>query len=195
MSAQLSRNKVHAKGSGTPPPSAGDPFFLKEIILQAKFGMGAYGDIRTRVDVRNDDLASFAFCQLMLGAAANVSKILFPPSKGKPATRRGQRLRNALGITAKDVIASRAARNYVEHFDEQLDRVFSLKGGVLGHRLILETFEDEIIFDGRRQPFACLQVIEMSSRTLILYDQRVSLDQLAAELTRVHDLAKAALGE
>ena len=190
MTVRLSREKVRARGSGTPPPSVGDGFHVSEIRLQTDFGLRAYGEIRSRVDVGNDDLASFAFAQLLLGAAANVSKLLFPTSKAKKSVERGGRLRGALKVTDDSLVASRKARNYVEHFDERLDKYLFKRPGVLLRRLIVPQWEPEItVDDGRRLPASCLQVLEMSSRTLILLDDRFSLGDLASELDRIREAA------
>src|SRR5258708_17982979 len=67
----------------------------------------------------------FWYCtQAFLGAAANISKMLWPPST--KAEKRGHDLRNLLGINATAAgspldVKGRDLRNDFEHLDERLD--------------------------------------------------------------------------
>lgn len=69
----------------------------------------------------------FWYCtQAFLAAAANISKLLWPPSTKAGARKRGRELRALIGgeAAADDSalnVAGRTLRNLFEHFDERLD--------------------------------------------------------------------------
>ncbi len=193
MPIELNRTRIIGKGKKPAPASAGNHFYFEEIALQAEFGLRAYGEIRDRIDRGDKDLSSFAFCQLLLGSAAIVSKILFPSSTRGAAKSRGQRLRSALAVGGDTLVSARRARNYVEHFDERLDEHLFGRDGVLIHRVVIETWESvATLDDGRVLSARAIQALEISTRTLVLLDERLSLDQLASDLTRIRDAARLA---
>jgi len=132
----------------------------------------------------------------MLSAAANVSRLLFPSSRARPAIERAERLRAALNLDDTSLITSRAARNYLEHFDERLDKYLFGQHGILVDQLIVERWEPNMeLDDGTRLPAAGMRVLEMSTCTFILFDEHVPLKPLAEELERIHTSAKARLTE
>jgi hypothetical protein len=74
--------------------------------------------------------------QTFLASAANVSKLLWPVRKGDP--KRGEYLRQSLGIGKDSPLQSRSLRNFLEHIDERVDAWVKATGGqMLADRLIL----------------------------------------------------------
>jgi hypothetical protein len=72
----------------------------------------------------NVTLEYWAAVQTLLVAAANVSKLLWPPGPSSlgAVPDRGEQVRRLLGIADDSPLRDRAARNHAEHFDERLER-------------------------------------------------------------------------
>ena len=163
------------------PAEALDRFYLAELVLQAEFALRAYGEIEQRSS-GSASIVVFAFIQLMLGCAANVSKLLFPTDRATQETReRCLRLRAKLSVDQDSPLADRTARNYVDHFDEKLDEHLGRTGGVLTHRLVLQGTATPTIRldDGSEHQAKHLQLFEAPSRTLVLSGHRLELGPLA----------------
>ena len=77
--AMLRRDRILAKGSGTPPAEAFDHFFLVEIESQAAYGEASFGELLDHISKGSRDKMLLGFCQMLLVFAANTAKILFPP--------------------------------------------------------------------------------------------------------------------
>ena len=183
------------RGSTRPhtiPADARDHIYLAELALQAEFALRAYGEIEQRSS--EGDISLFAFIQLMLGSAANVSKLLFPTDRASVETReRCRRLRTKLSVDDHSPLADRTARNYVDHFDEQLDQYVGRTTGVLIHRRIAQQTATPMmrLEDGSEHPASHLQLFEAPSRTLVLFDQRLDLGALADAILEVQRAAVA----
>jgi hypothetical protein len=165
------------------PEEARDHFFMYELAVQSEFAMRAYGEINARLE--SGDHAIFAFAHMMLAAAANVSKILWPTrSAGSLGKRRGARLRATLEMTSGFPLEDRSARNYVDHFDERIDRFLAeAHDGVTIPRLVTGKLSSTLAIDGRTEMSArYLLAFETSSRTLSLCGDRCALPQLADAL-------------
>lgn len=94
--------------------------FLGEIEFQAGIAERAASRLPDgRTDL--DSAEAWGAVQLILGAAANVSKILWPSPKSENAER-GTMLRELLGIPEEHILSDREIRNHFEHYDERLDR-------------------------------------------------------------------------
>jgi len=93
--------------------------FLTEIIFQVR--MAEHAAKRLKESVNNSDrMETWGSIQLILIAAGNVSKILWPTSKG--SADRGAQLRKLLHIEHDNLIADRKFRNHFEHYDERLEK-------------------------------------------------------------------------
>ena len=60
--------------------------------------------------------------QNIICQAAMLSKFFWPTGKDKMHKKRGERLREAYNIKESNCLKSRDVRNYIEHFDEKLDK-------------------------------------------------------------------------
>lgn len=95
--------------------------FLSEIILQVQIAERA--EKRLPIDPGNfDDIEVWCSIQSILGAAGNVSKILWP--QYKESKERGDELRKILDIDKTNIIASRKFRNHFEHYDDRIEKWF-----------------------------------------------------------------------
>ncbi len=98
--------------------------FISEIVLQIKIAEKA--EKRLPTDPGNfDDIEVWCSIQSILGAAGNVSKILWPQlNKSK---ERGTQLRKLLGIPDRNILADRKFRNHFEHYDDRIEKWFEVR--------------------------------------------------------------------
>lgn len=95
--------------------------YISEIILQVRIAKRAAE--RLPIDPGNfDHIEVWCSIQSILGAAGNVSKILWPQLK--ESKDRGQKLRKLLGINEKNIITDRKFRNHFEHYDDRIEKWF-----------------------------------------------------------------------
>jgi len=191
VAATLKRGRIIAKGQGSRPPHATDFFYIGELALQCKFALAAYGEIRTLVDAGSNDLGILAYCHMMLVFAGNAAKLTHTASKSsRTAKARTERLRRRLNLQESERPEFLAARNYLEHFDERMDRFLSSDRGLLLHRIVAPVVDTEVTLDdGRIFRASYLQAFETSTLTFHLYDQSVSLPVLASFLQSLEQSA------
>ncbi|WP_407146334.1 hypothetical protein [Bradyrhizobium sp. ORS 86] len=94
--------------------------FIRELGRQADYSLKA----KARIDeliARSPPptLELFGQLETFLNCAAKVSLLLWPTRASSKA--RGEYLRKALGVADDNPLATRAARNHLQHFDERLD--------------------------------------------------------------------------
>lgn len=197
--AMLRRNRVVAKGSGTPPTEAFDHFFLVEIESQAAYGEASFGELLNHISEGSRDKMLLCFSQMLLVFAANTAKILFPPRTAREARReRAKRLREALKVVEDSPVRSQVARNYVEHFDERIERYLEIerKNGVVTHRLVVDERPEKIeLDDGRVLQLRPLQLLNVSTLELTLYDETIALRPIAEELRTIRSRANTLMRE
>ena len=95
--------------------------FLREVDRQVRFATLAYGDLQDNIRGTRPDVERIWYSiQTFLGAAANVSKVLWPaPSYDA----RGAHLRELLEVGDDSLLAPpRTVRNDFEHYDERIER-------------------------------------------------------------------------
>lgn len=94
--------------------------FLYEVANQCKFALMAFEDLRQVLN-SNNALHIWYSIHALLTAAGNISKLLWP-SKGdtKEYLRRKRELRKNLSIKDDSSLKNRKFRNYLEHFDQEL---------------------------------------------------------------------------
>jgi len=94
--------------------------FQGEIEKQCKFAIIAIEQIKTGLANTNSDLDVVWYAiQNFLVAVANISKFFWP--QYPISQKRGEELRNSLGIKNDSPIGPRKFRNHFEHFDERLE--------------------------------------------------------------------------
>jgi hypothetical protein len=94
--------------------------FLSEIVLQIKIAQRAADRLPT-ISGPNDRIDAWSSIQLILVAAANVSKILWPHKKYEV---RGAHLRKLLSIDDSNILFKRDIRNHFEHYDDRISAWF-----------------------------------------------------------------------
>jgi hypothetical protein len=194
----LKREAVYRRGTGAPRLEDNLPLYVDEVDLQCEFAVRCFGEVKARVDAGSNDLSMLAFTHAMLVFAGNVSKLLFPSAARRQsareiAERRGRLLRETLGIQATSILAERALRDHLEHFDERLDkRLLYHEGGIWLPRLIASSRPDRIrLDDGRECRARILRCFDTSRLAFSYLDREVELPPLATELTRAQAAAKA----
>ncbi len=96
-----------------------DSDFLIEINFQTKMAEHAFNRLKESAN-HADQMETWSSIQLILIAAGNVSKILWP---GRKANKdRGIQLRRLLKIQDDNPIADRKFRDHFEHYDERLEK-------------------------------------------------------------------------
>lgn len=109
--------------------------FLREIEFQARIAARAAARLPDgRSDFDRDD--AWGVIQLILGAAANVSKILWPSPKS-PYADRGTMLRALLALDEHHTLFGRELRNHFEHYDDRIDQWLAKVGSA--------TYTDQVI--------------------------------------------------
>jgi len=91
--------------------------FISEIVIQSKIAEMA-ADQLTKT---SDPIEVWGSIQLILVAAANVSKILWPVDK---YLSRGKHLRELLGVDDDNMLSKRTFRNHFEHYDDRIEKWF-----------------------------------------------------------------------
>lgn len=96
-----------------------DITFLGEIVLQAKIAKRSAERLEATKD-NFDHIEVWCSIQSILGAAGNISKILWPPDK--EYKMRGQRLRQMLKVEDGNALSNRKFRNnFFEHYDARIE--------------------------------------------------------------------------
>ena len=95
--------------------------FIAEIVMQTKIAKWAAGRLQATTDHFNE-VEVLGAIQLILVAAGNVSKILWPSRKSSAA--RGEMLRKLLNVDNRNLLSDRKFRNHFEHYDERIEDWF-----------------------------------------------------------------------
>jgi hypothetical protein len=90
-------------------------------VNQAKFAERAAEHLKTPDNDANP-IEIWGAIQSILIAAANVSKMLWPPRKRSAV--RGDALRKLLDVDARNPLFDRSLRNHFEHYDERIEDWF-----------------------------------------------------------------------
>jgi len=93
---------------------------LSEIVLQSKIARRAAERLNANHNTQ-DHVEIWCSIQSILGAAANVSKILWP---NKKYASRGEKLRQLLKVEKDNLLCDRKFRNHFEHYDERIEEWF-----------------------------------------------------------------------
>jgi hypothetical protein len=181
--------------------------YLREILDQVESAQLAIAGFNFHLGQHDPRTTSqvFAAAQSLLGAAAQISKLIWPrppaPRRNDPehaskerlrafTLSRGNRLRELLSIDALPVLEGRTVRNAIEHFDERLDEYF-----IAGHTNVFDRNigpkERLVIVDGE-VPLH-LRLIDNERLTVAVLDAEVSLQEVADAIGRVQEAATEAL--
>lgn len=183
--------------------------YLRELVNQAESAAIAVKDFNAALNSGVDGISrAFAAVQSLLGAAALISKLLWPqPSSRKPdgtsltdedeerrtyAIARGRQLKELTEIKGIPILENRKVRNALEHFDERLDEYFRT-----GHSLVADRNigpkDRMIVVDG--SPAVHLRLIDNERLTASVLNDEVSLQELSDAVQRVGTSATAAIAK
>jgi hypothetical protein len=192
MVARIDR-KWFQRGSGPKPPDFADLFFIGEIESQCEFALRAFGEMQQAYSVDKRHPSMLAMAHVLLVFAGNVGKLLGAhPSKSPAARARAQRLRSTLGLQAANFDHVALARNYLEHFDERMERFVGSHTGLLAHKLIDDRLPHEVeLDDGRRFSPVFLQFLNTSTLEITLYDHSFALSEIVKTVEMVQASAKS----
>ncbi len=120
----------------------------------------------------------------IINQAATISRYLWP-TKQKPKMHRlrGEKLREKLLIDDDNILKSRSVRNFIEHFDENLDEFLSkpIAGTFLPKSIVFNSSElDEVTF-----VFRAYIVNGFIYKTL---DREVCILPIIKEIFRIHNM-------
>jgi len=93
--------------------------FLSEIANQSRIALKAADRLAAVIKHGADPIDTWSAVQLILIAAGNVSKILWPPRKS--SALRGEILRRQLDVDDNSPLSDRNFRNHFEHYDERIE--------------------------------------------------------------------------
>lgn len=115
--------------------------------------------------------------------AASISRYLWPVRKHKVHELRGEKLREALKITPDNILFSRDIRNFVEHFDENLDRFLNkpVAGNFHPSLVVINANElNEVTF-----VFRAYIVNEFKYKS---FDREVDIRPIVEEIYRIYNM-------
>jgi len=187
----------HRKGSGPRPPDYADLFYIGELDIQCEYALRAFGEMQQAYGKDQKHPSLLPLAHVLLVFAGNVAKVLTAPRNASPKVRaRAKRLRETLALNEMDFDDIRIARNFFEHFDEQIDRYLDKHKGFLGSRLVLDHLPEEVqLDDGRTFKPSYLQFLNTASLELTLYDQQFRLSDILKKIETVQKAARAWLAE
>jgi len=148
--------------------------FLTEIIFQVKMAEHAANRLNENAN-HSDQMETWSYIQLILIAAGNVSKILWP---GRKANKdRGIQLRRLLKIQDDNPIADRKFRDHFEHYDERLEKWTENRRGYFDFVMnpSMHTFGHQNISRG----------YEVDSNTLVFQGETLDLDAVVKALKEI----------
>jgi hypothetical protein len=170
--------------------------FCREVWIQADYGLYAWKDIVEGQGWGGETARVFPGLHSMLSAAGNISKIFDPvPGAGPRAAARGARMLQAFGETLATIptIVDRELRDSLEHFDERLDDVEN------GERAGLVYWSDHNIgrWEIASHPNTEIPIRHLDNTVWKYHTLKrrssastsLKLEDLAAELTRLHESA------
>ncbi len=111
--------------------------FIGEIVTQSKIAELASKRLSAIKD-NFDQIEVWSSIQSILVAAGNVSKILWP-SKGYE--ERGEKLRELLKISERNILSDRKFRNHFEHYDERIEDWFKKQSSAVYSDLAVDPFK------------------------------------------------------
>lgn len=119
----------------------------------------------------------------IINQAAAISRYLWPVRKHRVHELRGEKLREALKITPDNILFSRDVRNFIEHFDENLDNFLNdtIAGDFYPSLVVINSSElNEVTF-----VFRAYIVNEFKYKTL---GREVDIRPIVEEIYRIYNL-------
>lgn len=138
-------------------------------------------------DEENLDLIDLA--ENIVNQAGIISRYFFPtkdkynPEKNRIHQLRGERLRELFSISEDNVLANRKFRNYIEHFDENLDQFLN--------KPIAGNIYPKIIFINSNEVNSTMYLFKayvVNEFKLISLNEEIEIYNLAEEIYRIYNL-------
>ncbi len=162
--------------------------YISEVLHQAEAATIAASQLNRALSSDRGVPEAFAAIQLLLGAGAMLSKLLWAkPNQGKTAVERADQLRTVLDLEASPVLESRKVRNGFEHFDERLD-AFLRDGGEIVVDRGIGSRESVILINGEAPKH--LRLIDPNAGTVSVLDEKVVIQELYDAIIRAAGQAK-----
>ena len=157
--------------------------FISEIKTQCEFALKAVEKLRQKLEL-GDTRPVFFYAQAFLGAAGNVSKLLWPRSPKIPG--RGERLRELLRVPDDSPAEPRTFRNHFEHFDERLEN-----WAMTSKRKVFVDFNVASV----EGPADFMRNLDPNSLTLTFRGETYELGSVERALKEIQKVAEARLNE
>jgi len=183
------------KGTGPKPEDFGDNFFLYEVATQCSFVEITFAQMQELFAAAPTHIALQAMAHSILVFASNVAKLLTEPPKGTEQRKnRAVRLQRILGCEEVDFSAIVSARNYLEHFDERMDRHLTAgHQGVLLHRIVSDSTAEYMSVEGWGNMKArYLQHLNTSTLELTMAGESIFLGPVVEQAVAIGVQAQAA---
>lgn len=119
----------------------------------------------------------------IINLSASISRYLKPTKRELVHKLRGEKLSEHLMVDSDNVLLSRAVRNFIEHFDENLDSFLQepIAGSIYPQTVVFNSSDlNAVSF-----VFKCYIINEFKYRTL---DREVEIIPLVKEVYRIHNL-------
>lgn len=150
---------------------------IGEIVTQSKVAEKAAHQLAKATD----PIEVWGSIQSILVAAANVSKILWPPRK--PYKARGKQLRRLLGIGDHNLLSDRTFRDHFEHYDERIEDWFNNNNSAVYIDSEIDSFEPT--------PWSLPRLVHRSynpsSQTLSFRNDSIDLAAVLAALAEIRE--------
>jgi hypothetical protein len=163
-------------------------FYIESLLTLTKTAISEYeylDKVITSQDLfnQNPDIL-IDLVENIINQAATISRYFWPTKQQTKIHRlRGEKLREALLINEHNILKSRSVRNFVEHFDENLDEFLNkpIAGNFLPKSIVFNSTElNEVTF-----VFRAYIINEFKYRTL---DREICIIPIIKEIYRIHNL-------
>lgn len=162
-------------------------FYIESLLTLTKRIIGDY-ELLVRV-IKDQELFEQNPFQLIdlaesiINLSASISRYLNPTKQDLVHKLRGEKLREYLIVVPDNILLSRTVRNFIEHFDENLDSFLQrpIAGNIYPQRIVFNSSE----LDDTAFVFKCYVVNEFKYRTL---DREIEIIPIVKEVYRIHNL-------
>lgn len=162
-------------------------FYIESMLTITRTAMADQSILRTIIeDIKNgkefDRNVLIDVVQNTVTHAASISRYFWPSRKEKIHKKRGERLKEALQIIDSNPIKNRDVRNFIEHFDENLDNY--LQSGISGQVIPLYVGPRQ---QGDNAPRHFFRAFFIDDWTFHALGQEFKIIEIINELIRIHE--------
>lgn len=160
--------------------------FDRELGTQCGFALASAAEM---IAASRSTFDFFRHAQAFLSAVANVSKLFWPDPRGDAA--RGEKLRLRYSVAEASPISRRDVRNSYDHIDERLDRWSEKDRGMVDLSVGPGPSGGVQVAGGAT---SALRNFDTKAQTLTFWEDSIHLPSVLAELKRLEDAARKAVG-